>query len=1021
MSDKQKSWLLSIATAVAGIIFTVAAANFIERSTRHHAKEQFSALSDILDLELQKRLQRFEVGLHNFEGLFLASKSVEYDEFNKMFSAIDLSHSYPGALGIGFIERVPNTPDAIAHFKGELLQQGAPPFEVHNVSSHFDSHASRTDNDTEEQRDDLYLVKFIQPIELNRKSLGMDIASEAARQYAAQQAHSTGQAKITKRLSLVQSVHEESGFLYLLPVFKPTSELPSNEETFLGWVFMPVVIEHAVEGIEKLTSNQLAFEIFEDQSIEDRNLICRSPNFSQNPQLDFQQDYRMNIGGQPWLLRTFPSENYDHANQSYSGQILFAGIILSLALGWIIKRLSSQASMAEELARSMTIELRRLAMVAKRTTNAVVITDTNRKVVWVNEAFTTLTGYTAEEILGKVPGRVLQSPKTDPETIGQIRAALTAGGGFCGEILNRDKNGEDYWVSIDIQPMHDEDGTPVGYMAIELDVTERKRAAELLEVETQRTKMALDSGGLAIWDWDLQTDGLIVDERWERIIGPYDHEAGRFNKYWEDRIHPDDVDHYTQVVQNALEHGVVQGEWRYRNSNDEYVWVEVRGHIVNRNDEQVPTQMAGTIMEISARKMAEEALRDSEARAKAMFTQSSEAIFLFNNDGFIDVNPKTLELFGFESEDDIRPFHPADLSPPLQPNGEPSEQVAASIIEQFTRDGFAKFDWLHQRKTGETFMTDVSLALIDAERGIAMGIMRDVSERRELERQLSQAQKLESIGQLAAGVAHEINTPMQCVFSNIEYLQEAFDRVFNLTEAYRQLDRGDWPEETRQFIEQTEKRSKFDRVKGNISDATAESGEAARRVIEIVRAMKTMSHPGTTNKVSTDLNKLVQDAAVISRNRWKYVATLETHLDEELGGIPLLPAQLSQVMLNLIVNAADAIVEKLGSEPSSLGAIELITRRADDGVVIEVSDSGSGIPDHVRKRIFDPFFTTKEVGRGTGQGLAIAYDVIVNQHQGRIDVETTPGEGSRFVIWLPENPEPQSLQPELDSIGASEY
>lgn len=189
--------------------------------------------------------------------------------------------------------------------------------------------------------------------------------------------------------------------------------------------------------------------------------------------------------------------------------------------------------------------------------------------------------------------------------------------------------------------------------------------------------------------------------------------------------------------------------------------------------------------------------------------------------------------------------------------------------------------------------------------------------------------------------------------------------------------------------------------------------------------MKAMSHPGTKAKVSTNINELIRNAAAISRNRWKYVAEMELLFEEPLPDVQALPAELSQVFLNLIVNAADAIVEKCGENPSELGTITVRTFSKADGVCIDVHDTGSGISDEVRHRIFDPFFTTKDVGKGTGQGLAIAYDLIVNKHHGRITIDPAPNKGATFSVWLPcrYNPplliEPNDVTSESVSTGLS--
>jgi len=173
------------------------------------------------------------------------------------------------------------------------------------------------------------------------------------------------------------------------------------------------------------------------------------------------------------------------------------------------------------------------------------------------------------------------------------------------------------------------------------------------------------------------------------------------------------------------------------------------------------------------------------------------------------------------------------------------------------------------------------------------------------------------------------------------------------------------------------------------------------RVAKIVLAMKEFSHPGTDEKKLVDINKAIESTITVSRNEWKYVAELHTDLDPNLGLVPCLASELNQVFLNIIVNAAHAIGDAIAGREGARGTVTIATRPVDDWCEIRISDSGCGIPKAIRHRVFDPFFTTKEVGKGTGQGLAIAHDVVVNKHQGTLAVESEVGAGTTFIIRLP--------------------
>ena len=286
-----------------------------------------------------------------------------------------------------------------------------------------------------------------------------------------------------------------------------------------------------------------------------------------------------------------------------------------------------------------------------------------------------------------------------------------------------------------------------------------------------------------------------------------------------------------------------------------------------------------------------------------------------------------------------------------------------------------------------------------------VGISLDVTDRVLLEAQLVQARRLESLGQLAAGIAHEINTPMQFVSDNIEYLSESCDRLFEVVDIYGDNLTGtsqhtSWQERKRQLVEVMD-RNDFATIRAQVPLAIIESLQGIEQVINIVRAMKEFSHQGQQPKLGVDLNNAVRSTVTITRNRWKYVADLTTELDPDLPTLQCVPAEINQVLLNLIVNAADAIGERVGGSGEEKGQIVVRTRLDDSQIILEVSDTGGGIPPEVRGRIFEPFFTTKEIGKGTGQGLAICYSIVVIKHQGSIDVESDVGVGTTFRIRLP--------------------
>jgi PAS domain S-box-containing protein len=282
----------------------------------------------------------------------------------------------------------------------------------------------------------------------------------------------------------------------------------------------------------------------------------------------------------------------------------------------------------------------------------------------------------------------------------------------------------------------------------------------------------------------------------------------------------------------------------------------------------------------------------------------------------------------------------------------------------------------------------------------------DVTERLDLERELVQAQKLESIGQLAAGIAHEINTPTQFVGDNVRFLSDSFADLLAVLDRNRELlasaKTGICPPGLIEACETEMRRADLDYLTEEIPKAIAQSAEGIERIAKIVRAMKDFAHPGSEEKVGVDLNKAIGSTVEVSRNEWKYVADLTTDLASDLPLVPCLQGQFNQVILNMIVNAAHAIGDRIKSTGQK-GIISIMSCRVDDWAEIRITDNGPGIPEHIRHKIFDPFFTTKEVGKGTGQGLAIARSVVVDKHRGTITVESQVGQGTTFIVRLPLN------------------
>ncbi|MBU4271717.1 MAG: response regulator [Planctomycetes bacterium] len=289
--------------------------------------------------------------------------------------------------------------------------------------------------------------------------------------------------------------------------------------------------------------------------------------------------------------------------------------------------------------------------------------------------------------------------------------------------------------------------------------------------------------------------------------------------------------------------------------------------------------------------------------------------------------------------------------------------------------------------------------------GRAIQQRRLLQEKQRMEKELARVQRLEAIGKLAAGIAHEINTPTQYIGDNTRFLQGAFRDISGLLDAFDRLLQAarneSVSEDLLKEIEAELRSADLGYLNREIPLAIRQSLEGVDHVANIVDAMKEFSHPANGEKQPIDLNHAILGAMTLCCGEWKHQAELVTDFDTELPLVCCLPTDINRLVVNLVVNAVHAIADAARDGRERKGKITVRTRYDDPWAEIHVEDTGTGISDEIRSRVFDLFFTTKEVGRGTGQGLAIVHNIVVDKHGGTIDFQTKEGEGTTFIVRLP--------------------
>jgi PAS domain S-box-containing protein len=481
---------------------------------------------------------------------------------------------------------------------------------------------------------------------------------------------------------------------------------------------------------------------------------------------------------------------------------------------------------------------------------------------------------------------------------------------------------------------------------------------------------------------------------------PWDFDANMFSL---EKIFP--ASGFELLQYDAIPQALVSGLWTGENTlltfggKEVAVKQSVQAH---RSPNGNVAFLSTIAHDLTEQKQVESALRQSEVNFRSLVNSLPDAVIMHDPQGrVLFSNARAEELFGFCSQE----FQGRAVTSLWR--GTDEQTTAAAPLQNVQREVVCL------RSNGEEFPADVLTNAFDANgKTVQLTIIHDLSARRKLQRerdlievQLRQALKLESIGQLAAGIAHEINTPTQYIGDNIQFLRDSFQGLGRLMPQYKRLlmaaKDGPVAPELLKEIEKACADADIDYTMREIPLAINQSLEGVERVSGIVRAMKDFSHPGLGKKESIDINHAIESTITVARNEWKYVAELEAKLDRDLPLVPCLPGDFNQVILNLIVNAAHAIQDALEKGEHQKGKITVTTTKVGEFAEIRIADSGTGIPEQVRNRIFEPFFTTKEVGRGTGQGLAIARSVVVEKHGGTIHFETEIGRGTTFIIQLP--------------------
>jgi PAS domain S-box-containing protein len=619
-----------------------------------------------------------------------------------------------------------------------------------------------------------------------------------------------------------------------------------------------------------------------------------------------------------------------------------------------------------------------------------VVDGTTGLIVHCNRAASLMFGQPYEEFIGRsfriLHGEQASADRTRDEVLQQ------AEGGFVPSrrMTMRRADGALFPCEATVTRLDDDDGRLLGYVGVVRDLTEMHRSEEARRTSEERFGALVET----------MPDMLSIHDRLGRFLyasPAAGHVLGRpaaqlLGMSAFELIHPEDRPRALAKFAGVAESGSggKPVEFRVLDPTGEWSWVETIG------SNHVHDPGIGGILlvtrTIGDRKQAEADLRASEERFRTLVESMEDVVFSMDRDlRYVEMfgrwdEPSWVARAGWSREQLIG----KTLHDTFGPETSRHEPMYRRVL-----DGeHVVYEWATVNEGVHRYF-QTSLSPLRSTAGAIdglVGIGRDVTERKRIESQLHQAQKLESIGQLAAGIAHEINTPIQFVGDNLRFLADSFSSLGPMLSTCR--DRAASEDDTAAGQD-------LDYILTEVPSAIGQSLEGVDRVARIVRAMKAFSHPDSGDKSTVDVNAALDATITIARNEWKYVADVRTDYAADLPPVLCLPSEMNQVFLNILVNAAHAISDTCAGSPGGKGLITVSTRHSEGWAEIRFGDTGAGIPDEVAGRIFDPFFTTKPVGKGTGQGLTIAHAVVVGKHQGTLTFESHPGHGTTFVIRLP--------------------
>ncbi|MEY2689970.1 MAG: hypothetical protein RL375_4170 [Pseudomonadota bacterium] len=958
-------------TLLLGLALSALVALLLHDKIQSDARDRFDRTGKHLVTELQQHFQLPQFGLSGARGLYASQGQVGRAQFRAYVASLDLTREFPGVRGIGFVQRIDAKDEAA--FTSQQRADGAPDYAVR--------HLARPTLPTR------YPTQFIEPAANNLGALGLDLGSETRRRQGIERAVSTGQPTLTAPIALVQDAQQRPGLLLFMPVFRTDAPLATPDQrraALLGLVYAPIVASELLADVfdglggqvefmlqdtaETPATPQLVFDS-RDQYQPDpgsHRSTAGTPAPAQargqvHPSL-FAGEHLVALPGRTMTLSVRSTAQADASvDRTSPWLVLGAGALASMFLAVLLRQQLTGRRRAEALAERMTANLAHMAMVARTTSNGVLITNVERRITWVNAAFEQLTGYTLADCTGRTPSELLRFEGTDPDAIQRIRQAVGAGVPFRGTVLNRGRNGRVFMIELEIQPVRNDEGEVTGFIDVQVDITERHAAEAALRSSRTFLDKAERIGGAGGWEYNTTTHEMKWSDQSCRIL---DLEPG----------HPASIDQWlsmcTPDARRAVEDAMARGldadlqwdrELQLVTAKGRTIWVRsvaeaeitALGHV----------HLIGAMQDITARREMEAQVQSSALLMRAAIDAIDEAFVLYDaDDRLVFCNDKYRAIYATS----------ADL---IVPGARFEDIVRAGAERGQYKEAIGRVDeWVAERmvahRSGDTTLVqqiDDGRVLRIIERrmpdGHLVGFRIDITDLTRARDAAENANRTKS--EFISTISHELRTPLQSVIGFSELGGHFAEGQPQLQEMFQEVHAGG----TRMLTLVNGLLDLF-KIEGTAGSLTLHRADLAALAADVIR-----------------------EVTPIAERR-----ALRIVKPEPFGPLPAQvdTFRIQQVIRNVLANAM-----RFAPEGS---AIELEARDLGSaGIELCVRDHGPGIPVAELDRIFEPFIQssrTRDGSGGTGLGLTICRK-IMSAHGGTIQAFNADDGGARMIIRLP--------------------